>query len=71
VDVDIPKSDSGDLTDKGTQLGDWLTQRPDTFWTIVVVVIIAAILVPLMQRPFVRGLIIGAIILGIIALAWL
>ena len=38
---------------------------------LVVVAVIALVIVSLLKRPFVRGLVIGAIILGIIALVWL
>jgi hypothetical protein len=73
VDVDIPKPgipDSGDITEKGTQIGGWFAERPEAFWTLVIVGVAAWILLTLMKRPFVRGLAVGAVILTVVFLAF-
>jgi hypothetical protein len=74
VEVPLPQPgvpDSGEVSDKATQLGGWFAERPEAFWTLVICAVLAFIMLSLMQRPFVRGLVVGAIILGIIALAFL
>lgn len=73
VEVDIPKPgtpDSDDIINKGGELGGWFADRPEAFWTLVIVAVLAWIVLSLLQRPFVRGLAVGAVILLIISLAF-
>lgn len=73
VDVEIPKPeapDSGDIINKGGEIGGWFADRPEAFWTLVIIAVLAWIVLSLLQRPFVRGLAVGAVILLIIALAF-
>lgn len=67
IPVPNPKApDSKDVVDKGNDLSQWLTHRGGAFWAIVVVAVAALIITSLLKRPFVRGIVIGAIILAII-----
>jgi hypothetical protein len=67
VDVPKPKApDSDDIIDKGNQGSDWLSARDQSFWTIIIVLVVAAIIATAMKRPFVRGMIIGLIALAVV-----
>lgn len=64
VDVPKPKApDSDDIIDKGNDGGDWLSARDDSFWTIIIILVVAALLGMALKRPFVRGIAVGLIIL--------
>ena len=66
VEVPNPKAPSSeDISDKIKQFGGWLSHRGATFWGIAVAAIIATICMALLKRPFVRGLVIGVIVLVI------
>jgi hypothetical protein len=66
VDVPKPKAPSSDdIVNKGNQGADWLSARSGTFWTIIVILVVAALIAGALKRPFIRGLLIGVILLGI------
>lgn len=70
VDVPVPGApDSGDVVDKGGEFGTWLAERPETFWTVVVVIVGALIAWSLLKNPIVKGMVIGAIVLAVIIAA--
>ncbi len=73
VDVDVPDikaPDSGDVVEKGTDLGNLLADKSGTFWAIILCLVAAAVVVAMLKRPFVRGLAIGAIVLIVISAAF-
>jgi hypothetical protein len=67
IPVPNPKApNSKDVVNKGNDLSDWLAHRGGTFWAIVVILVVALVVTSLLKRPFVRGIVIGGIILAII-----
>jgi hypothetical protein len=66
VDVPKPKApDSGDIVDKGNDASNWLSARSGTFWTIIIILVVAALIAGALKKPFIRGLLIGVILLGV------
>lgn len=69
----IPKPtppSSKEIVNKTHDAGDWLSLRSQSFWLIIFILVVAAIIVGLMKRPFVRGLIIGIIALAVFLAAF-
>lgn len=67
--VEIPKPgapDSDDIIDKGNEGASWLAGRDGSFWTIVVVIVLAALLVKALKNPLVRGILLGVVLLAIV-----
>lgn len=60
---------SKDIVNKTHDAGDWLSVRSQSFWVIILILIVAAVITSLMKRPFVRGMIVGLIILAVVIAA--
>ncbi len=66
VDVPVPGAPGAeDVTDKAGDLSAWLATQGKPFFVVLACLVGAAVLVGLLKRPFVRGLLIGAILLAI------
>lgn len=69
VDVPVPDPkmpDSKDIVDKGSDAGDWLSIRSQSFWTIVVILIVAALVAGALRKPVIRGMLFGVVLLAIV-----
>lgn len=66
VEVPVPDApDSGDVTEKAGDLGAWLSTQGRPFFIILVCVIGALVVMSMLKRPFVRGLLVGLVLLAI------
>lgn len=69
VEVPDPKAPAPeDILDKGDQAGEALAGLSPEALTIIAILIAAAIGVALLQRPFVRGVVVGGLLL-VVAIA--
>ncbi len=67
VDVPVPDAPGSDeVVDKGGELGNWIAGQGSAFMIIVICLIGALIVMSMLKRPFVRGLVVGAIILAVL-----
>lgn len=69
VDVPVPDPkmpDSKDIVNKGNDAGDWLSVRSQSFWTIIVILIVAALVAGALKKPVIRGMLFGAVLLAIV-----
>lgn len=67
--VDIPKPgapDSKDIINKGHDGADWLSLRSQSFWTIIIILVIAFIIGKALKRPMVKGFTLGLIALAVV-----
>ena len=67
--VEIPKPGAPDpdtIIDKGNDGSEWLAGQGQSFWTIVVVIVLAALAIKLLKNPVIRGVLIGVILVGIV-----
>lgn len=69
VNIDPEAPDSGEVIDRGGDFGSWLAERPETFWTLVLVGVVAFVIMGLLKRPFVRGLVVAAVIAIVVIIA--
>jgi hypothetical protein len=72
VDVDVDPGkykdklpDSDDIVDGGNKGADWLSTRSGSFWTVIIILVAAALVAGALKRPIVRGMLIGVILLGV------
>jgi hypothetical protein len=67
--VDIPKPDApdaDDIVDKSKDGGDWLAQRGQSFWIIVIVLVVALVLTKALKNPLVKGILIGVALIAVV-----
>lgn len=65
----IPDVDENDIVDKGNDAGNWIASLSQTSWTIIVILIFAAIILWAVRRsPFLKGIVVCAVV-GLLALA--
>lgn len=72
LNVEVPDPEApapGDVIEKGDQVGDAISGLSPEAITLVAIAIIAFIVVVLLKRPFVRGLIVGGILLVVVIAA--
>ncbi len=68
VDVPVPGAPNpADVTEKAGDLSTWLASQGKPFFILVACLVGAGVLVSLLKRAFVRGLLVGAVLL---AIAW-
>lgn len=70
VDIPVPKPGADDVTNKGTELGNWLAQSGSSVFIIILCLVGALVVMSMLKRPFVRGLLVGAIILFFLIMAF-
>lgn len=74
--VDVPKipteaPDSGDVVNWGDKFGNWLTDMSPTTMKLIVIAIVAAMIAGALRKsPFLKGAVIGVIIVGIAIMAF-
>ena len=74
--VDVPKipteaPDSGDVVNWGDKFGNWLTDMSPTTMKLIVIAIVAAMIATALRKsPFLKGAVIGVIIVGIAIMAF-
>ncbi len=66
-DPSAPKPE--DAIEKGNEFSAWLANQGSAFWTIVFIAIMALVVMSLLKRAFVRGLVVGVIILIVAGIA--
>ncbi len=67
--VEVPKPDAPDsdtIIDKTNGAVSWLAGRDGSFWTIVLVGLLAAMLVKALKNPLVKGVLLGVVAVAII-----
>ena len=72
LNVEVPDPEApapGDVIDKGDQVGDAISGMSPEAMTLVAIAIIALVAMALLKRPFVRGLVIGGILLAVVVAA--
>jgi len=71
VDVPVPGApEPGDVTEKAGDLSTFLASQGKPFFVILACVVGALVVMSLLKRPFVRGLLVGVVLLAIVVAAF-